>query len=274
MRAFAATLCWGCLAALVAVFAALLSIPSLDQSLRGSWAIFFLAFCLGSYIAAVHGEHELPDKDLPDSITWSFRRLVMLRLAVIWTLGYFGASILGRSRGALAVFLPIDGWIKFSPVWTPIYLIAFPMILLSLLLVNRRRDLEELASAYTITILISAIIFVLHPMEVPRPHLMTEMSFSGWALQTLYRFDSTRNALPSLHAGLGLCCCRLSFRISNSIGILFCVLLLGFLTATLATRQHAILDLLTGLTLGSVALVMAGRIMDRKFPRAAVCPDS
>jgi hypothetical protein len=274
MRHFGATFCWGCLAALVMVFVALLLVPSLDQSFLAVSAIFFLGFGSGYYAAEVRGAHESREQVREVPIADSFRRLIILRLVATWALGYFGASILSRPRGNSAVFLKMDSWIKFSPVWTPMYLTAFPMVVLPILLLKRRRDLLELASAYTIAIFISAVIFVLYPVEVPRPNLITKSCSSCWALYALYWFDSTRNALPSLHASLGLCCCRFSFRVSNLVGILFSVLLVGFLISTIATRQHVILDLLAGLTVAGAVLLLVGRRTKNKVSHDALYPES
>ncbi|MBI4483064.1 MAG: phosphatase PAP2 family protein [Acidobacteria bacterium] len=263
---------WGTLHALVALFAALRLFPSMDRSFGGTWAFFLLGLSAGTFLA-LRSPRQAHSPTDPDPISPSFRKGIILRLSATWIAGYVGSGILTRSRGAPAIFLPWDYWIELSPAWTPIYLTAFPMVALPVLLLRRRRDLQELAWSFTFTIAISAAIFLAYPMEVPRPSLGAEHRFSSWALETVYRFDSTHNALPSLHAGLGLCCCLASFRIRKSVGLYFSALLAVFCISTIAVRQHVVLDLLAGFAVAGAARALAARWVNRQLrPPAAQFP--
>jgi len=263
MRHFAAASCWGLIVALFVLFAAFLWIPAVDGSSMASWSLLLLVSAVSTRFV-IQRLRDAPDLDASDPIDSAVRGRILRWLAVIWTTAYAGASVLSQGRGVPAIRLPMDAWIAFSPAWTPIYMTAFVIVVVPLLMLNRERDLRALAWAYAITLGISAVVFVVYPMEVTRPAVPSNGLVSSWGLATLYAIDSRRNVFPSLHAGLGVCGAIQSFRVGRLTGVIYAVVLASFCVSTIAIRQHVVLDLLAGFVVAGLASAVAARIVKRR----------
>jgi hypothetical protein len=241
---FAATALWSLLFALFALFAALLAFPDLDASILASLAILVSALLSGYALASRR-------RIQPGDVQGGERGRALARFAVVWLLGYGGGTILSSGRDVPALVLHADTALPFDPRWAVVYLTAFPMVVLPYLALERSRDLQRYLLVHALTIATSAVAFVAYPLAVARPSLDGGAGFSHWALGLVYAFDSPRNTLPSLHAGLGLSACIFGFHVRRNVGLAFAAVFLAFLLSAIVIRQHVLVDLIAG---GAVAL--------------------
>lgn len=148
-----------------------------------------------------------------------------------------------------------------STIW--LYLSLFALLPLPLLLIRSETELIEMARGFALITIISHIIFLVWPNEIPlnwRP----DTTIVGFPFSLVLRIDKTINACPSLHASLALyCACCVTRMIkaqhrSQYFNLGLWLWVIGILFATISTRQHVVIDLLAG-------AILAGIIYSRIF---------
>jgi membrane-associated phospholipid phosphatase len=176
-----------------------------------------------------------------------------------------------------------SGWfdrlIPFSDqaVWP--YFSIYLLLPVGPLFMDRRYQLLHYAAGVALLSLIADLIFLCWPTACPRPHVAGVNTVYG----LLIAVDSSFNAFPSLHAAFAVysaLCAGLVLRELGShrvwrLGIWFWAFLI--LYATLATRQHVVVDVIAGSVIGAAAYatVLAPRIsiFKNQMPLQAVAID-
>ena len=192
------------------------------------------------------------------------RRLFWLIIILIVLALYFPVNRL--THGGVQTLLPID---KLIPLYPPA---VVPYLFGDLLIVGfpiwaafkaRPGEFE----AYTISILLVAIVsylvYLVFPTFVTRPEISSTDVFSKM-LEFIYQSDRAYNTNPSGHTFYTLLAFLYLGRWKpryRPIGIVVTVLILA---STLLTRQHYVLDLVSGLALAILAYVV-GRFMQKKW---------
>ena len=172
-----------------------------------------------------------------------------------------------------------DRLIPFSDqaVWP--YFSIYLLLPVGPLFMDRRYQLLRYAAGVALLSLIADLIFLCWPTACPRPHVAGVNTVYG----LLIAVDSSFNAFPSLHAAFAVysaLCAGLVLRELGShrvwrLGIWFWAFLI--LYATLATRQHVVVDVIAGSAIGAAAYttVLAPRIsiFKSQMPLQAVALD-
>jgi membrane-associated phospholipid phosphatase len=163
------------------------------------------------------------------------------------SLFYFSS---GAFSGAAYLVPPtfVDDAIAFQPcaIWP--YLSFFGLILLAFLKVPAQK-LNVLTFAIVDSTIIGAIIFFFYPTTIAYP-ATAEHGLLG-ALRLL---DTPKNCLPSLHGAITLICVISLFskNVIWNIGLLLWGLLICW--SAIAVRQHAFMDIASGLILGALMM--------------------
>lgn len=142
-----------------------------------------------------------------------------------------------------------DRAIPFLPWATPVYLLLFPMMHLIMVLLPLPL-LRRWMAACAVCCWTVAVVFVVWPTEMPRP-----VEASGWwTYDALIRHDEPRNISPSLHG---------TFAVLNALtlasyggriwGLVAGGVSVVVILATIAVRQHGIVDLAAGGLIGLCA---------------------
>jgi membrane-associated phospholipid phosphatase len=191
---------------------------------------------------------------------------VWIGLALGICIPYFGIQ---RALGAPSwtpAATPIDDWVAFDPGWVFAYQSIALLVPIVPLLVVHREELIRYARGLALLCLPCFLIFWLFPVAGPVDH-----AAYGW----LAGVDSPANSLPSLHAGLtvySFCFAwsLLRHELNRRSRVLF---LAGaglwtslILYATLATKQHWLLDLPPGVFLGWLANRLTWRLQPAAVP--------
>ena len=170
------------------------------------------------------------------------------------------------ASGGWTLSLPIDSLI---PLYPPALV---PYLLASLLFVGfpiwaaiRSKPTEF--EAYTVSILIATLIsyitYLVFPTFVIRPEITSDGLFYR-AIILLYQNDYPNNAAPSGHTFYTLISFLYLRQWKPKLQPVWLVVMIVILASTLLTRQHYILDVITGLILGFLAY-WAGRLIQRKW---------
>ncbi len=154
--------------------------------------------------------------------------------------------------------LRLDEWVPFNPGWALIYQSVFVANTVAIWLAGQTRLVWRYTLVTAATYAASAVVFWLYPTLSPRPEHVDSALYS----MLISAVDGTRNALPSLHAALGLLAAMQTAEILRRCraGRLWrslpWVWLAFMLYATLATRQHRVLDLIAGMALARAMVLL------------------
>ncbi len=155
-------------------------------------------------------------------------------------------------------FIPVTAIDRFLPVFEPaiwLYFSFYLFLTLPLLLAKKSRELRDIAFGFAWITVISHLCFAIWPTAIPC--LISPSSVSSPILRLVLSVDTNRNALPSLHASLGIYCALCSARLLKTSKARAALWLWTFLilAATLLIKQHVLLDLLAGAALGVIPYV-------------------
>lgn len=145
-----------------------------------------------------------------------------------------------------------DHAIPFLPAVTPVYLLLFPLMVVAMLCMRTQRELRQWMLAAACCCWVVALVFVWLPTELSRPVVNPDQT--TWLYQALIRHDHPRNISPSLHGTFAFLSAATigTVRGWKPWGILAMALSGIIILATIAVRQHGILDLFSGTLIGVV----------------------
>jgi membrane-associated phospholipid phosphatase len=168
--------------------------------------------------------------------------------------------------GGWALSLPIDNSIPLLPPALIPYLFAsllFIVFPIWVAIYSKPKEFETYLISILFAAVISKIIYIVLPTFVIRPEITTEDFFSK-AIILLYQNDYPNNAAPSGHTFYTLISFLYLRNWKRSFWLLWLIALLIILASTLLTKQHYVLDIVTGLILGFIAYHF-GRYVQNKF---------
>lgn len=160
--------------------------------------------------------------------------------------------------GRIAPFLWLDALIKPHPIWVFPYLLAIPIWLAALIwgaIRMDRRTYRIMAVAALITVSVGVITYVVYPTYVIRPDI-TSQTVGSDLLRWVYAHDQPNNALPSSHVYLTLLCGLLWMRWKPRGRLLWLTGVLVISLSTLFTKQHYLLDVISGAALAGLAYII------------------
>jgi hypothetical protein len=168
----------------------------------------------------------------------------------------------------------LDRAIGFHPYpWVWIYQSEYIIVNAIPWLARRRGELIRYVRGFAMLSLISFLVFLLFPIRAPKPAVENATGMY-WLLQ---QYDVPYNSLPSLHAGLVVYTLAFGNRIvgrdvGRGVKLLFVVWAALILFATLATKEHYLVDIVTGVALALLVDRWAGRsfLQDAAQQRADV----
>jgi hypothetical protein len=148
----------------------------------------------------------------------------------------------------------LDRAIGFHPyAWVWIYQSEYLIVNAIPWLARRREELIRYVRGFAALSLVSFIVFLLFPIRAPRPPVDNPKGMY-WLLQL---YDVPTNCLPSLHAGMVVFTLAFGNRIigrevGRGVKLLFAVWGGLILYGTLATKEHYVVDIVTGALLALI----------------------
>lgn len=186
----------------------------------------------------------------------------------LWAAGYMfiGAAIdPGRYRtfsGALESQWP------FWPDASLLYISIYPMFLLPFAVVSDGRRARAFALAVVAVLIVSFAAWALFPVEMVRPAVdPSAPGFGEYVLLTIQRSDPSINCLPSTHCAMAAMSALMIHETRRPLGTWMILTALAIGAATVLTRQHYLVDVVTGYLLGGGAFAIT-RIAPRADGRA------
>jgi membrane-associated phospholipid phosphatase len=153
--------------------------------------------------------------------------------------------------------IPLDDLLPLRPEWSLIYgaLYGF-LIVLPVLVVRQPHLIRRTVFAYLSVWLTAYAFFVFYPTAAPRPEVVEGDGFGVWGLRALYGADPPYNCFPSLHVAHSFVSAYSICRVHRGVGLLsiLAATLVGL--STVLTKQHYVVDVVSGFLLATLAAVI------------------
>lgn len=189
------------------------------------------------------------------------RQIIILIFQVVL---YFGCEFFQKNPKNMD--LPIDKKIPALAYFALIYILWFPLIaIFPISLFKAAKNLYELyVICWIIDIIISVIIYLAYPTTCTRPKDLENIK-GGWMLKILYKFSyKGLNCSPSMHCSISTLVFIFALAASTmpiNLKIIYSTTALGIILSTLFTKQHVLVDLVTGVLLALVIFLCVSFII-------------
>lgn len=189
------------------------------------------------------------------------RQIIILIFQVVL---YFGCEFFQKNPKNMD--LPIDKKIPALPYFALIYVLWFPLIaIFPISLFKEAKNLYELyVICWIIDIVISVIIYLAYPTTCTRPKDLENIK-GGWMLRILYKFSyKGLNCSPSMHCSISTLVFIFALAASTmpiNLRIIYSTTALGIILSTLFTKQHVLIDLVTGVLLALVIFLILSQFI-------------
>ena len=161
--------------------------------------------------------------------------------------------------------IALDRAIPLQPVWSLVYgpLYLF-LIVLPVLVVRQEEHIRRTVWAYLLVWITAYVGFVAYPTIAPRPEEVVGEGFAAWGLRFLYSADPPYNCFPSLHVAHSFVSALTCYRVHRDLGIgaILCAVLVA--VSTLYSKQHYVLDVVSGTLLAVLAYALFFRGYSRR----------
>ena len=162
--------------------------------------------------------------------------------------------------------IALDRMMALDPAWSLVYTSLFLAALLPAFVIHDQELLRRTILGFMLMWVAAFACFVAYPTLGPRPARYMGEGFSGWALRMIYSSDHRYNCLPSLHVAQCFFAAFACGVVNRRVGAVACVWALLVGLSTVYTKQHYVLDVVTGMLLA----VAAYAIVLRTFRREAI----
>ncbi len=190
----------------------------------------------------------------------------------LWALGYFLSGHLTDPARARVLSNTFDRFIPFDYNWVFLYLSVYPMFILPYFFIKRGRALITLTLSYLIMLIISYTIFLVIPVAMYHRPALQSTNLASWSMNMVYGQDPLWNCMPSTHCGVAILSAVAMYRDNHKFGIWTILTALMIGVSTLYTKQHYVVDVLAGYTLGLITYWSVYRIMEPRMPQKIPVP--
>jgi membrane-associated phospholipid phosphatase len=180
-----------------------------------------------------------------------------LGLFGLWAAGYFAIGAWVAPSRVRVFSTGLEDALPFWPTASLLYLCVDPLFFLPFAVLPDQRALRRHSLAVLGVLAVSFTVWALYPVAFPRPEVPPDApGFGAWVLRTIQGSDPAVNCLPSTHCAMALLAALSVLRAHRALGLyaLFTAGAIGL--STVLTRQHFVVDVLTGYALGAGAFAL------------------
>jgi membrane-associated phospholipid phosphatase len=183
----------------------------------------------------------------------------LVALFALIPLYLFIPQLLFQGRELNAPEIALDRMMALDPAWSLVYGSLFCAALLPAFVIHQQELFQRTVLAYLMIWLLAFACFIAYPTIGPRSARFDGDGFSAWALQVIYASDHRYNCLPSLHVAQCFLAAFACFRVHRGVG--YACMAWAFLVglSTIYTKQHYVLDVVTGALLAGAAYAVVLR---------------
>ena len=180
-----------------------------------------------------------------------------------------GYLVIGAAVAGGPVHVPelaLDRAIPVVPQGSLVYGSLFLAAVLPAFVIHQHEHLNRTLLAFILMWLVALGCFWFYPTAYSRPGRIAGGGFGEWGLRVIYSTDDRYNCLPSLHVAQCFLAAFSCGRVHRGVGIVATVWASLVALSTLYTKQHYVLDVVTGILLACVAYAT----FVRAYPREAI----
>lgn len=182
------------------------------------------------------------------------RELLMLGVAAVVMVVYFGANYFGRLLPKVYSNLgfAFESAIPLIPAMVPLYLTVYFVYLAPFFFVFNRHKYARVMQAYLFVVLVSGLIYITLPTKVTWPPFVAKSTVDCFIV-FLRNMDVPYCAIPSMHVSLAFLATFVVASENKKWGYVIAVAATLITFSTLFTKQHYLLDLVAGFVLSVIA---------------------
>jgi membrane-associated phospholipid phosphatase len=185
--------------------------------------------------------------------------LPMVALAAIIPLYLVIGAVVVPGRTLHVPEIALDRAMALSPAWSFVYLSLFLAALLPVFVIHQQELVRRTILAFIAIWLIAYACFIAYPTIGPRPASVAGDGFSEWTLRAIYSSDHRYNCLPSLHVAQCFLAAFACHRVDRRVGLAAMAWAFAVGLSTVYTKQHYVMDVVTGVLLAMLGYVVALR---------------
>jgi membrane-associated phospholipid phosphatase len=189
------------------------------------------------------------------------------------------ATVLYATVGAVAMtlsprvlpFVVADDWIPLMPWTFWIYATVYFIYAVACIIQDDMNCLRDFLHGYIIANLISSAVFLIFPTTFPRELFALSQqeqahSFSAQALAWFRAFDKATNCFPSMHVACAVLSALGFYGRRPRTFLILSLWALAIALATMSTKQHYFVDVISGLLLGVASYRLAASLSRAPAP--------
>jgi len=162
--------------------------------------------------------------------------------------------------------IALDRAIPLVGGWSLVYGSLFLAAVLPALVIHQHEHLNRTILAFLMVWFVAYACFLAYPTMSTHPAKVPGDGFGNWGLRVIYSSDARYNCLPSLHVAQCFLAAFSCGRVHRGVGAAAIVWASLVAVSTLFTKQHYVLDVVTGVLLAYIAYA----IFVRSYPREAI----
>jgi membrane-associated phospholipid phosphatase len=179
---------------------------------------------------------------------------------------YLVIPLATRGRTLHLPEMTLDRMVPVQPAWAVVYLSYFVFPVLTLLVVRQEELFRRTLLAWLAVWLTGYACFFIYPTILPRPAGEWGTGFFAWFLRGVWDADAPRNCCPSLHVASPFVATLAIWRVHRGTGLAVGAWAALIALSTLFTKQHYVVDVISGILLAFVA----GAVFLRNCPREPI----
>ena len=187
-------------------------------------------------------------------------------LILCWVLNstiYTGTQILCADSKHYDLTTNLDRSIPFVKEWVWVYVICFGFWVINYVLIARegKEHWNRFVIAEMLSKIICGLCFILIPTTNVRPEV-TGSDLSSMVMRFVYSMDRPTNLFPSIHCLVSWMCfigIYNSRKIPKWYKVFSCLFAIAVCASTQFTKQHYIVDVFAGITIGQMCYVLVGK---------------
>lgn len=190
-------------------------------------------------------------------------RLPLLLALFFNTLAYNGSRLLTGDRIHYNLSSVLDGQIPFIPWTVSIYLGCYAFWAINYVIGCRqeREKAFQFISADLLAKAICLLCFLAFPTTNIRP-VIKGTSIWEELMRALYQLDAADNLFPSIHC-LTSSFCFIAVRKNKAVPVWYriasCIIAISIYISTLTTKQHVLIDVVSGIMISEISYALAGK---------------
>ena len=186
------------------------------------------------------------------------RRVVVPMLTLMLLVpGYLIIGGMNADRSLNLPELALDRLIPLQPAWTLVYVSHLVFLFVPVLVMRQEEQIRRTFLAYLLVWITGYVCFLVYPTVLPRPGPnVIGQGFFAWCLRIVYSADEPRNNFPSLHVAHACVSALTCWRVHRGVGLAAGLWAALIALSTLFTKQHYVIDVISGLALAGVAYVV------------------